>query len=179
MGEKTSWKTCVLWGCLGLVLVIAGGIASCVGFYRWGSASVTPVTDAYLEDVGRGDLEAAYERLGSGVTDDLDEDQYIAFETTVRQRLGTRTATHVEGVSFNKKPEGTFAQVVYAAAFEHGTAKIKLTLQKRAEGWIIEGVSYDSPELKEQLTCPRCGAKVQPDDRFCPQCGAPLHGSEE
>ena len=179
MGEKRSWGSCLLWGCIGLVLVIAGGIASCVGFYRWGSAAVTPVTDAYIEDVGHGDLEAAYERLGTGVTDTLDEDDYIAFETTVRERLGARSTARVEGVSFSKKPEGTFAQVVYAATFEHGTAKIKLTLQKHAEGWIIEGVSYDSPELKALLTCPRCGAKVQQDDRFCPQCGAPLHGGEE
>ena len=178
MGEKRSWGSCLLWGCLGVVLLIAGVIGSCVGLYRWGSAAVTPLTDAYLEDVARGDLEAAYERLGSGVTDELTEDEYIAYETTVHERLGARTAARVEGVSFSKKPDGSFAQVVYAATFEHGRAKIKLTLKKHAEGWIIEGISYDSPDLKQNLTCPRCGAPVQEGDRFCPQCGAPLHEGE-
>ncbi len=179
MAEGHRGWGCWLWGCAITVFVLIGGIGACVYMVRGAHAGLTAATEAYLEDVGRGDLEAAYDRLGEGVTTELDEQEYINFETAVRERLGARTGVRLAGMNINRTPQGSRARVEYLAEFERGSARIRFSLEERADGWVIQGVTYsDSSELEALLTCPKCGQAVSQEDRFCPQCGERLPGAE-
>lgn len=174
MSEHRSGWGCWLWGCALVVVLLVGGIGACVYLARGTHAELTAETAAYLEEVGRGDLDAAWSRLGPKARAEVDRERFGAFHAALAERLGAAKGTSLRGVQLNRNEEGSVARVDYLGSFERGEALIRFSLEKLPEGWTIQGVAYDPPGAGEASVCPSCGAEVRAQDRFCPQCGAAL-----
>lgn len=161
-------------GCGAILLVSLLIVGAIAGAFYLGGRSIRPATDRFFALMESGDFAAVYAESHAALKETMTEQQFVDFAEHLRSALGAMREHSLRGVEFHRDASGSRATASYHVEFERGAADVHLVFIGEGDEWKLAGVNYESEALREALTCPACGSRLEGFSNFCPSCGEAL-----
>lgn len=175
-------QTIVIASLVGLACMGLLAVASCVGLvfigYRSMDNSISPAVDKLFAAVEQEKLGNTYDlETSSDFRQAVTRDQFIELGRKIKTRLGLLKSKSMRQFHVRQVNANQFAEVSYAATFEHGNGTIDTRWKREGDEWKLVHLTVNSPEfLKDSVTakCQHCSEPHTASAKFCPKCGKSL-----
>jgi hypothetical protein len=142
-------------GCGGILVCSLLGVGTCALMVKEGVSvgekEFGPPSDRYFAKVSAGDYRGAYGDFGTPMRASTTEEDYVALDRAIHDRLGRLESRKFQSVQAGLGPRGSWGRIVYSCKFENGPATVRMELQEENHQWKVDGFHYDSPLFDQSL----------------------------
>ena len=167
------------------VLIIAGLVGLFMGFvqltYVYARSHIAPPAEQFIWEAEKQHYTQLYEHGISPLwKDEMAEDDFVNMLTIMRKITGPLHSLIYQYTDRSQEKNSIQSAIVYLSAeYENGPVFLQVVTVFKDHAWQVAGIHYQSPLIREKMTCPHCHTFNDTFTTTCKKCHAPLFETED